>query len=231
VSFVDDSTAPEGSAALQLTTDATTTAKAQYMHEADTPITDVNELSYYTKQVSGPVHAAPSYQLAIDTNGTTTPGGFTTLVYEPYQNGTVATNGDWQTWDVDQGLFWSSRNLTCSNGSLVAGGGGAPFYTLEDVQTACPEAVAVAFGVNIGTNNPGYVVRTDLVNFNGTAYNFETKPFAATTKDQCKDGGWKNFQTEYKNQGDCVSSVASQGKAKGNPEKQSGVVAFLSRLF
>jgi len=40
----------------------------------------------------------------------------------------------------------------------------------------------------------------------------------ATDKDQCKGDGWKVFNNPtYKNQGDCVSAVASNGKAKGNP--------------
>jgi hypothetical protein len=29
------------------------------------------------------------------------------------------------------------------------------------------------YGVNIGSNNPGYIVRTDLFDFNGTVYDFE----------------------------------------------------------
>jgi len=40
----------------------------------------------------------------------------------------------------------------------------------------------------------------------------------ATNKDQCKGDRWKTFNNPtYKNQGDCVSAVASKGKAKGNP--------------
>lgn len=40
----------------------------------------------------------------------------------------------------------------------------------------------------------------------------------ATNKDDCKHGGWESFNNPtYKNQGDCVSAVASKGKAKGNP--------------
>ncbi|MDE2312317.1 MAG: hypothetical protein KGJ93_04515 [Patescibacteria group bacterium] len=42
-----------------------------------------------------------------------------------------------------------------------------------------------------------------------------------TSKDQCKLGGWQNYVhpdgSAFKNQGDCVSFVASGGKAKGNP--------------
>lgn len=40
----------------------------------------------------------------------------------------------------------------------------------------------------------------------------------ATNKDQCKNDAWKTFNNPaYKNQGDCVSAVASNGKANGNP--------------
>lgn len=208
VNFVADATSPDGgNGALQLTTDSTTTAKAQYLHDANTPITDVTELNYYTKQVAASfVGGDASYQLAIDTNGATA-GGFTTLVYEPYQNG-VVTPGVWQSWDVDQGQFWSSRSITCSNGALVAGGGGAPFYTLQQVQTMCPEAVAVAFGVNIGSNNPSYDVYSDLVNFNGTVYDF-VYTNVPTSKDACKKNGYQNFTdgdgNAFKNQGECVS--------------------------
>jgi hypothetical protein len=37
-------------------------------------------------------------------------------------------------------------------------------------------------------------------------------PPLPTSKDQCKKGGWENFGTTFKNQGDCVSFVASGGK-------------------
>ena len=33
-----------------------------------------------------------------------------------------------------------------------------------------------------------------------------------TSKSQCRHGGWKSFGTAFKNQGDCVSFVATRGK-------------------
>src|SRR4051812_24738671 len=64
VNFVVDSTAPAGVGALQLTTDATTTAKAQFMHPANIPLSQVNELNYWTKQNSASfLGGDPSYQL------------------------------------------------------------------------------------------------------------------------------------------------------------------------
>jgi hypothetical protein len=42
-------------------------------------------------------------------------------------------------------------------------------------------------------------------------------PLLPTTKDQCKNGGWRNF-AGFKTQGDCVSFVATKGK---NPPANS----------
>ena len=44
------------------------------------------------------------------------------------------------------------------------------------------------------------------------AFQASFSPPLPTSKAQCKNGGWKNFGTTFKNQGDCVSFVASGGK-------------------
>lgn len=55
----------------------------------------------------------------------------------------------------------------------------------------------------------------DNLDVNGEIFEFTPPP---TSKDQCKDGGWMDFSSPaFKNQGDCVSFVASEGKANGNP--------------
>jgi hypothetical protein len=216
VNFINDASAPGNPhyGALQLTTDATTTSKAQYLHDANTPLSSVNELSYSSKQNSASIpEGDPSYQLLVDLNGSAV-GGFTTFVYEPYENG-VVTPGVWQSWDVDSGQFWSSRSFSDGTCTVVAGGGGAPFYTLAQLQTTCPNATAVGFGVNIGSNNPSYDVEADLVDFNGTTYNFE--PFATpSNKDACKNNGYKNLTDQngvaFKNQGQCVSWTNGRGQ-------------------
>lgn len=210
VNFVVDSTTPAGVGALQLKTDATITAKAQYLHEANTPLANVSELSYYTKQVSASFPGGdPSYQLIAFLNGTS---GFTTLVFEPYQNPSQGPvlNNVWQQWDVDAGLFWSTRTVACSNGTILGTPGGPATYNLATINTFCPNAVVIGYGVNIGSNNPSYNVETDLFNFNGTTYDFE--PYlVATNKDQCKNGGFMNVRradgSTFKNQGDCIQFV------------------------
>lgn len=235
VSFNNDTTAPGNphNGALLMTTDLTTTAKAQYFHNTATPLSSVTELSYSTKQNTpiGPV-ADASYQLAICATGATTSGcnpqfaqttgsSFTTLVYEPYQGGQGAVvNNVWQNWNISSGgLFWTTHTVVCSEGTLVSTPGGPSSYTLAAVQAACPDAFVFQFGLNIGSNNPGYNVEADLFNFNGTTYNFE--PFVvATDKDQCKSNGWTTLTDangkSFKNQGDCVSYVATHGKNQAN---------------
>lgn len=50
-----------------------------------------------------------------------------------------------------------------------------------------------------------------------TVYDFEPV-ITVADKEGCKNGGWMASNSPvFKNQGDCVSSFASQGKAKGNP--------------
>lgn len=39
----------------------------------------------------------------------------------------------------------------------------------------------------------------------------EPEPYP-TNVEQCKKGGWQNYGGLFKNQGDCVSYVATQGK-------------------
>ena len=161
-----------GSGSLELATDGTTAAKAGlYTHTmGGTPLSDVTGLSYWTYQAaaSSPSGDA-SYQLQIDVGD----GAFTTLVYEPYWNGTPAP-ASWQEWDVGAGLFWSSHTTPdLGNGNLVAGAGGPPLYTLAQVETMYPNATVLGIGVNVGTFNPSYDIGVDGVTFNDTTYDFE----------------------------------------------------------
>jgi hypothetical protein len=217
VTFVSDPSSPLPPGALQLTTDSTTTAKAQYLHAASSPLSSVSEAGYYTLQVSGSAVADPSYQLVMCLSGgaTSTTCGFSTLVFEPYQNPLMGpiVPGVWQQWSVSTGLFWSTRTVTCSNGVVAGTPGGPAIYTIGQIQTICPSAVVIGFGVNIGTNNPGYDVRTDGFDFNGTTYDFQlTNP--PTSKDECKEGGFANLTdadgNAFRNQGQCVSFFEHQ---------------------
>lgn len=54
-------------------------------------------------------------------------------------------------------------------------------------------------------DGPGQTVQFDNTKINSTTYTYE--PNVPTSKDQCKNGGYKDFGTMFKNQGDCVSFV------------------------
>lgn len=56
-------------------------------------------------------------------------------------------------------------------------------------------------------------VLADNVVINAHTFTFETEeePEMPTTKDDCKKGGWEAYSV-FKNQGDCVSWVATQGR-------------------
>jgi hypothetical protein len=198
-----------GTSSLELTTSADPADKADYWTNsvANTPLGQVMSLGYWTYQQSASFAGGDaSLQLALDLNGgTLADGGFTTLVYEPYWNGDVVP-GQWQDWNASAGRWWSTR----TGGGLVAGGGGPPFYTIADVWARDPNAVVLGIGVNVGTNNPSYVVATDGVRFNDTTWNFELPASTPLTKDDCKNGGWEQFG--FRNQGQCVSFVATGGK-------------------
>jgi hypothetical protein len=57
----------------------------------------------------------------------------------------------------------------------------------------------------------GHII-TVLGPFTGTIDESATLMTRPTSNDQCKNGGWKNFGTTFKNQGDCVSFVATGAK-------------------
>jgi hypothetical protein len=90
------------------------------------------------------------------------------------------------------------NTYTFNAATIAAGGNQVP------VPTGTIQAVDVLIDVQ-GT--------ADLSNitFNGELQVPETTS-APTTKDDCKNGGWKNFTPAFKNQGDCVSFVATKGK-------------------
>jgi hypothetical protein len=53
------------------------------------------------------------------------------------------------------------------------------------------------------TNVRGQVTSGDVV--------FVDVPPLPTSKDQCKDGGWRDFGSFFRSQGDCVAFVETRG--------------------
>lgn len=84
--------------------------------------------------------------------------------------------------------------------------------TLEDVYIIFDEGEDTPSGGTIGTSG---TVNIDNISVNGQVVGSPTSPL---DKDACKKGGWMNLTDDegnaFKNQGDCVSFVATGGKNK-----------------
>jgi hypothetical protein len=206
-------TAPLGAGSLELTTP--TGADKVYAFNYDhvgTQLDDVNAMGYSTYRSAGSAQQVAAINVEVDVNGTSTPGGFTTLVFEPVYNtdqGAVVS-GQWQTWDAYNGgnaRWWSSNAIPSAPNRDT-------FVTWNTITAANPDAVIVGgYGNNQGSGNPALTTAVDALTFNNTTYDFEPLIGPPTSKDQCKNGGWQTFNNPtFKNQGDCVSSVASKNK-------------------
>src|SRR4051812_47146942 len=106
--------------------------------------------------------------------------------------------------------------LGCNNVTPTTNANGSVTYTFN--------AATIAAGGNQVPFPTGTITAVDiLIDVQGTAdvsditvngVLQEPAPAATpTSKDQCKNGGWKTFTNpSFKNQGDCVSFVATHGK-------------------
>ena len=85
--------------------------------------------------------------------------------------------------------------------------------------TACLRFDASGGGINGGGSDPSVGDTVSLPNGSGVALNLSANLVTLpTSKAQCKKGGWRDFEV-FKNQGDCVSFVATGGK---NPPAGAG---------
>jgi hypothetical protein len=201
------------------------------------PLSQLTTLTYstYVEQF-GSGDQAPYINLLVDQDGnpaTTTDQD--QLFFEPvYQTGTyggatVPNQGNvvlntWQTWDADSGGWWA-----LSDGTF-----GPPLITLQSYLAEYPNAIVrdtTSGSIRLvagcgGAAWANFIGNADNVTINGTTYNFElAQPGPVvnepTSKDACKNGGWQTFTDSegkpFKNQGQCVSYVASDGKSRNNP--------------
>lgn len=160
--------APMGKGSLELQT-VDTAGKQQHfeVQQTGTPIADVNEMSYSTYAHQPVVVASINMEVLTDP-----PGGYTTLVYEPYLNpgaGAVVP-GVWQSWDAFHGMWWSTH--------VIAGvpTRGVP-VAWSVIVAANPHAVIIDYGINQGAFNASTTSNVDALsigtNRGGWTYNFE----------------------------------------------------------
>jgi hypothetical protein len=155
---------------------------------------------------------------------------FGTLVYEPTWNqpdlvGSAAAVPLEQWIDVtinaDKGVFWWTGGFGQPNTA-----GGPPLRTLNEWAAVFSsdflDSDLLQVSIGVGTFNQGQIGYFDDVEivhgFDGgyqAVYDFEPAIGPPLDKDECKNGGWMTFNNpSFRNQGDCVSFVVSNGKAK-----------------
>lgn len=204
-------------------------AKVQYLTDDydGTRLADIDGIGYST-YLETPGVAVVALNLRVDLTGDGQPDAY--MVFEPYVNptqGPVLTN-TWQDWDAYAGgsaRWWLNTGAAgcgqatpCTWTQILAA---FPDATIEE-GTACGPGAAPkspcpgSLGLNQGSGNPGVVSNADAlyVSVGGekTTYDFELNPPMPSTKDDCKNGGWQNYGTTFRNQGDCVAFVATRGK-------------------
>jgi hypothetical protein len=124
-------------------------------------------------------------------------------------------NGGSPRFDVvtTTGLFF----LGCNNVTPTTNGDGSVTYTFTAATLAAagnqvPFPTGTIQAVDILIDVEGIADITNII-VNGVTQ----VPTPQATKDQCKNGGWKNFTSPvFKNQGDCVSYFATGGRNPGN---------------
>jgi hypothetical protein len=215
---------PLGTGSAQLTallpTDGPILFKTDYQ---GTKFADIDTLQYSTFRATpgDPSPLAISLQFTADSDVTDANTSFQgRLVFEPYQSGATVNSGAWQTWDALQGRWWGTGAPIPSR----------PFAQLCPQSNPCTWAQVLANWPNGGihASDPGSVIfkaGSSWTGFNGNVdafkigvngvtdiydFNLHSTP---TDKDQCKNGGYKNFNPPsgpYKNQGQCVSAANHQ---------------------
>jgi hypothetical protein len=105
---------------------------------------------------------------------------------------------------------WTNTGNLLTPASLVDASeyGGSFYETWANVQAQFSGQIVTDISIVSDTFAGPRTVLIDNTDVNGTIYDYES-----TNKDDCKNGGWKNFTFApgpFKNQGDCVSYFARQ---------------------
>jgi hypothetical protein len=172
--------------------------------------TFANGVLHLEKNCPTPTNAAAGADIIGLEGQTFTSGSFTLASTSQCQGG--SPRFDVVTTD---GLFF----LGCNNVTPTINGNGTATYTFTAATIAAaggqvpfPTGTIQAIDVLIDVQGVA-----DLTNITVNGQLQVPAPTTPTSKDQCKNGGWKNFTNPaFKNQGDCVSFVATHGKNPPN---------------
>ena len=105
-----------------------------------------------------------SFQIeVVKSTATRWPSGYTTVVYEPYQNGSSEKLDEWHRHSVDTGLVWSTQALPSGDCTQAKP---CPFRTfVEQNPNAEVLTVKLRIGQNSGEGWPGFVGYVDDISY------------------------------------------------------------------
>lgn len=237
VNFVTGpATPPLGVGSVELTTGVgspnggTCQADVRNSNYAGVKLAALTSLSYWTYDTVNNGSQFPFVRLDVSDNGGTTIDD--SLFFEPpYQapgqgaadcaHQSAELMNTWQSWDALSGCWWDN------NGEIGDGGTNtdllSAFIALHPNATivnAASNQGGVRVAVGEGSTGDAFQGYVDAVTIgtaaSTTVYNFEPAPPVPTSANQCKNGGWQLYAdstgTPFKNQGDCVSYVATKGR-------------------
>jgi hypothetical protein len=156
---------------------------------------------------------SPRFQVAVDTDGDGTSDGNVFIAIGPSPNFTECALG-WQTTgnvigNEDIGRY----DFGQLGGSVFTTYSGAPADVLAGTVLSVQLVADGSWNANATGGDGEQTVWVDDVAINDILVSFEpvvTDPVMPLTKDECKKDGWQAFGV-FKNQGDCVSFVATNG--------------------
>jgi len=184
---------------IHLTSDATTASSVEFDLEPGTTVNDLGSLEATLTKVTGNCGGgAPRFSVE------TASGNIFVYVGDApnFTNCADGTTGD----------LLASPDLRVDTSQV----GGTFYDTWTNAQAlvGSEEVTGLSFVVDAGwQGNQEFVLSSATVNT--TSFNF-VEAVAPTAKEECKNGGWMNFQTSYKNQGQCVAAVVSNENSKHN---------------
>lgn len=191
------------------------------------PIADINSISYDFKiGGGGDASDANQFYMNVYANfGESDPEKFYDCRYDIVPVAGSTTDFTTVTFDPAQAYPVTTRT----------GASASPFTCPSvpaDMNTLSAGSTIRVFALNVGDTSvndeglDGYLDNVVVDNVSDVlVYDFELEgdePSGTVplTKDECKDGGWMSFSDpSFKNQGQCVSFVASEGKSMDNPGK------------
>ncbi|CAN5901588.1 hypothetical protein BH11MYX2_BH11MYX2_39250 [soil metagenome] len=181
---IDDTIEPPltlGCTAARFVTGATTASPSQDKAQlisyklAGTALSTITNIKYWAYRSSAST-GGPAVDLALNVfiTGTSVPGNYASLTYEPYQQAAgqnAIVEDTWQQWNatsttLGEGNWWTSKIANPAPGSQSLP---IPWATFQAMYA---DAKVVGYGFNVGSFNPNMVLAGDGLEFGTTTTDF-----------------------------------------------------------